>query len=113
MNHHVEQQAAVMNLKTLKTNIINMKNQTEMLGLLQKKFPKCWFKDGGEFSKSHSGSIWSGEGSEIKGKPLLDAYTSSKKYTLEVHNDMVDFLDKHGWYPELYDSGTVFFYPNN
>ena len=90
----------------------NMKKE-ELIELLQKKFPQCWFKDGGEFSNSNSSSIWSGEGSTIKGKKLVDNYTDSKDYVLAVHKSMVKFLDKHGWYPELYDSGTVFFYPNN
>lgn len=88
-------------------------NKEKLLQLLEKKFPSCWFKDGELFSSNHSKAIWSGEGSRIKNKPLLDAYTSSKLYTLEVHNDMVKFLDKHGWYPEMYDAGTVMFYPNS
>jgi len=87
-------------------------SKEELIGLLQKRFPGCWFKDGTLFSQNYSTSIWSGEGSEIKGKPLINAYTSSKKYTLEVHNDMNNFLNRHGWYAELYDTGTVFFYPN-
>lgn len=89
-----------------------LKSKKELIELLQKRFPDCWFKDGEEFSNGYSTAIWSGEGSSIKGKPLLDAYTSSKKYTLEVHNDMHNFLEKHGWYAEKYDVGTVMFFPN-
>ena len=86
-------------------------SKEKLIELLQKKFPDCWFKDGILFSQNYTTAIWSGEGSEIKGMPLLNAYTSSKKYTMEVHNDMDNFLKKHGWYAVLYDAGTVMFYP--
>lgn len=89
-----------------------MKTKTELLKILKKEFPNCWFKDGEDFSSSHKNSIWSGEGSHINGENLVDDYTTGKKYILGVHHKMDAFLTKHGWYHELYDSGTVFFYPN-
>lgn len=87
-----------------------MKTKEELLKLLEKKFPGCWFKDGALFSSSHKNSIWSGEGSSIDDMQLINDYIESKKYVFGVHVKMLNFLKKHGWYAELYDSGTVFFY---
>ena len=92
---------------------MKMKTKEELLILLKKRFPDCWFKEGQEFAPDYHTAIWSGSDSEIKGKPLLDAYSSSPVYILEVHRDMNRFLERHGWYAELYDVGTVFFFPNS
>lgn len=86
------------------------KTRDEMLELLKKKFPGCWFKDGEDFSDRHTNSIWSGEGSVIDDMNLVDDFAQGKKYVLGVHHKMDEFLTRHGWYHELYDSGTVFFY---
>jgi len=85
-------------------------SKEELLELLKKKFPGCWFKDGALFSSSYQNSIWSGEGSSIDDMQLVNDYIESKKYELGVHVKMSKFLEKHGWYAELYDSGTVFFF---
>lgn len=87
-----------------------MKTRDEMLTLLEKKFPNCWFKKGEMFGSGHADSIWSGEGSSIDGMNLVDDYAHGNKYIIGVHHKMDAFLKKHGWYHELYDSGTVFFY---
>ena len=89
-----------------------MKTRDELLELLEKKFPDCWFKEGEMFGSGHAGSIWSGEGSIIDGMDLVNDYAQGNKYIMGVHHKMDAFLEKHGWYHELYDSGTVFFYPS-
>lgn len=89
-----------------------MKTKEELIPLLEKRFPDCWFKDGKLFSADNESSIWSGEGSTIDNMKLVDDYAQGKKYVLGVHVKMNNFLEKHGWYAELYDTGTVFFYPS-
>ena len=89
-----------------------MKTRDELLELLEKNFPECWFKEGERFSSNHSNSIWSGEGSIIDDMNLVNDYANSKKYVMGVHHKMDEFLTKHGWRHEMHDSGTVFFYPN-
>lgn len=89
-----------------------MKTRDEILTLLEKKFPNCWFKEGEKFASSFQGSIWSGSDSTIDGLKLVDDFAQGKKYIIGVHCKMDAFLKKHGWYHELYDCGTVFFYPS-
>ena len=83
----------------------------ELLDRLKRRFPKCWFKDGTLFSNNYSTAIWSGSDGTIRGKKMIDPYATSKLYILEVHYQLNNFLERHGWYAEMYDAGTVMFYP--
>jgi len=76
---------------------------------LARKFPKVWFKDGGEFSPDHDGLIWTGEGSYIGDANAFDYYGYGN--TMGIHPELHKALDKLGLYAEFYDAGTVFLYP--
>ena len=89
-----------------------MTNRNELIEILEKEFPGCYFKEGEFFSSTHKSTIWSGEGSIIDDMEMLNTHSLSEEYIMGVHKKMVDFLDEHGWYHQTHDSGTVFFYPN-
>lgn len=91
---------------------MELTSKEKLIELLRNKFKDCWFKDGAEFSDNHPTAIWSGEGSVIDNMNLVNDYSESKRYIMGVHEKMDAFLKRHGWYHELYDTGTVMFYPN-
>lgn len=80
---------------------------------LQHEFPKCWLKPGEEFAPEYAGSIWTGEGSEVR-------YRGEhwEAFDLELWNStggvippLAEFLNLHQWRVEWYDAGTVLLYP--
>jgi hypothetical protein len=78
---------------------------------LAKKFPRVWFKDGGEFSPDHVGTIWTGEGSYIGDEGQWEAFDYyGYDSTFGVHPKLAHVLENMGLYAEFYDAGTVFFY---
>lgn len=72
---------------------------------LERKFPDCWFKE------LRAGIVTSGEGSIIDG---LEAFNynswesdpSEKIWTMGVNNDLMDFVEKLGYFWECQDAGT-------
>jgi hypothetical protein len=83
-------------------------NYEKVKAKLQLQFPDMWFKDGADFSASHEGTVWTGEGSSIDGEYAFDYYGYSN--TMGVHPRLQKELDKLGLWAEFYDAGTVFFY---
>lgn len=83
----------------------------QMMQILKQKFPKMWIKLSEQFN-GREGNIWTGEGSchnDEHETPLFNYYdTKEVLYKMGVHKDLVKTLDKHGWYCEFYDAGTVF-----
>lgn len=95
-----------------------MKTQEEMLELLKKKYPKLSLKKSEEFSPNYKNGIWSYGDKELKAKDgfvLIDYYatnhTKKQRYEFGVHIELRSFLEKHGWYAEWYDVGTIMFWP--
>jgi hypothetical protein len=81
----------------------------ELRTLLSAKFPRIWTKDGEDFEKRQTGSIWTGEGSDMPdGSPAFDYWNNH--YTFGVHPELSTFLSKTGWHAECYDPGTFFIY---
>ena len=78
---------------------------------LAKKFPKVWFKQGGEFSPQYEQTIWTGEGSSIGDEGQWEAFDYyGYDSTMGVHPKLAHVLETMGLYAEFYDAGTVFFY---
>ena len=91
-----------------------MATVTELIELLNKRFPKAWFKKGKDFSTSgdYDKSVWTGEDSYIGKERMFDYYSESKKYIFGAHNSLCDFVEKYGYYVECYDAGTFFIFPS-
>lgn len=83
----------------------------ELKQLLKTKFPHMWLKDSEEFDGT-KGLIWTGEGSHIGDEfetPMFNYYDRREViYSMGVHKKLNEFVNKHGWYCEFYDPGTVF-----
>jgi hypothetical protein len=94
-----------------------MKTQDEMLNLLEQKYPKMFLKPSEQFGASYKGGIWSsGENGDLAkdGFKLFNYYAEDPKerrYVLGVHKEIGNFLEKHGWYAEWYDCGTIMLWP--
>jgi hypothetical protein len=86
-----------------------------LIKALTKRFPKAWFKEGGEFSTSgeFDTAVWSGEGSYLNNDvQMFNYYSESSNYIFGTHKQLTDFVERHGYYVECYDAGTFFIFPN-
>jgi hypothetical protein len=92
-----------------------MKTVSELITLLQKRFPNAWFKEGEGFGDGYDKSVWTGEGSYVgKGDSkcdMFDDYDMSDKYEFGAHVQLCRFVEKYGYYVECYDGGTFFIWP--
>ena len=87
-----------------------MKSRNQLLKELKQKYPKGWFKTSEDFD-GQKGAIWSGECSYKDGIPLFEYYPEYEGiYEGGVLKELNSYLDKHGWYVEWYDAGTVMIY---
>lgn len=92
-----------------------MTTRDELMVLLKNKFPNIWTKPSEEFN-GKGGAVWTGTDSYIdsnKKIPAFNPFGSNKKYEMDVHVDLVKFLNKYGYYVESYDCGTYFIYSIN
>jgi hypothetical protein len=83
----------------------------ELFEALTERFPKAWFKEGGDFANGYETSIWTGEGSYIGDEEMFDYYAMGNKYEFGAHITLRNFVEKRGYYVECYDAGTYFIYP--
>ena len=83
-------------------------NVDNVIAKLQKQFPDVWFKDGADFSASHEGTVWTGEGSYIGEDNAFDYYGYGN--TMGIHPTLEKAFNKLGLFAEFYDAGTVFLY---
>jgi hypothetical protein len=81
----------------------------KLIEALSTKYPKMFLRTSEEFSGSNGGIWTSGEESlpAKDGFPLFDYYAEGKRYEIGVHTEIYKFLEKHGWYAEWYDCGTL------
>ena len=81
----------------------------QMMELLKVKYPLMFLRTTEEFN-GNTGGIWTSAEDGIEAKdefPLFDYYAQGWRYELGVHTEIYSFLEKHGWYAEWYDAGTV------
>ena len=91
-----------------------MKTTAQLITLLEKKFPKAWFKEGEDFSSSYDTAVWTGEGSYIdkaETTQMFSYYNLSDDYQFGAHVKLCEFVEKHGYFVECYDGGTYFIFP--
>lgn len=90
-------------------------NREKLIKLLEDKYPKMLIRTTEEFNGSKGGIWTSGEdGLESKdGLRLFDYYAEDykeKTYIFGVHKEIENFLNKHGWFAEWNDPGTIMFW---
>jgi hypothetical protein len=94
---------------------MNRTTKEDLIEALQKRFPKAWFKDGADFGSGSDTAVWTGEGSELNnGLPMFNYYSERSCYAegFGAHEQLCNFVEKHGYYVECYDAGTFLIYPN-
>ena len=65
------------------------------------------FKDGGDYSKNHEGSIWTW--AEGEHPEYFDYYsTDYDNFDCGINNDLKNDLGKLGYFAEWNDCGTIF-----
>ena len=91
-------------------------SREKLIELLEKKYPEMNLDTTESFNGSEGG-IWNRsteDGLEAKnGMRLFDYYAEDyqeKNYVFGVHNEIGKFLEKHGWYAEWNDAGTIMFW---
>jgi hypothetical protein len=85
----------------------------KLIKIISEKYPKIVLRTTEEFDGTEGGIWTSGEnGFPAKdGFPLFEYYAShGKRYDMGVHKDINKILDKHGWYAEWNDPGTIMFW---
>ena len=60
------------------------------------------------------GGIWiaADNGEKMGGKEIFDYYSDSSAYEFGVLKKFIQFIDKHGYYAEYYDPGTIMLWQN-
>jgi hypothetical protein len=84
----------------------------KMMELLEAKYPQMFLRTTEEFDGG-KGGIWTSGEDGLAGKDgfaLFDYYAEGKRYQFGVHTEIYNFLEKHGWYAEWYDCGTIMLY---
>ena len=91
-----------------------MTTQNKLINILNKTFPTGFFRPGEEYEESKRGAIWSSgeEGATSDGSLIFDYYSASPAREFGVHPEVLEILEKHGWFAEWQDPGTVFIYQN-
>lgn len=91
-------------------------NREALIEILQAKYPNIRLANSEDFDGGKDG-IWvrSTEDEETAkdGYLLFNYYAIDNKeirYVFGVHREIGNLLEKHGWYGEWYDAGTILFY---
>lgn len=89
-----------------------MKTREEMMVILGELFPITGTTE--DFDGSEGG-IWicaECDYLNARGVPFFDYYEESRAYTFGVLSNLWNLVEKHGWYFEWYDPGTIMVYPD-
>ena len=84
----------------------------KLIEALSTKYPKMFLRTTEEFDGC-KGGIWSSGEDNVPAKdgyPLFNYYGEGKRYELGVHTEIYNFLEKHGWFAEWHDCGTIMFW---
>lgn len=91
-----------------------MKSRSQVIKLLEKKYPKMMLNLSEDFNGTEGG-IWTSGEDHLSAKDdysLFNYYSEDHtRYDLGVHKEIGELLEKHGWYAEWYDAGTVMLWP--
>jgi hypothetical protein len=85
------------------------KTREQMMKLLKEKYPNMFLRTTEEFNNT-TGGIWTSGEDDLPAKdgfPLFNYYGEGKRYEIGIHIEIYAFLDRHGWYAEWHDCGTV------
>ena len=89
-----------------------MSTREEMLKVLGEYFPITGTTE--DFDGSEGGIWICGECdyTNLRGVPYFDYYAETQSYEFGVLTNLVRLAERHGWYFEWYDAGTIMCYPD-
>ena len=89
-----------------------MKTREEMMVILGELFPITGTTE--DFDGSEGGIWICAECGYLnkRGIPYFDYYEYGAMYSFGVLDSLWNLAEKHGWYFEWYDPGTIMCYPN-
>ena len=93
-----------------------MKTREYMMDHLESEFKIDFVAITENFNGSEGGIWLSGENGETyqDGRSLFNYWSEDhKNYTFGVHNKIQEWAEKHGWYFEWNDPGTIMCWPSN
>jgi hypothetical protein len=92
-----------------------MKSRSQVIKLLETKYPKMSLRTTEDFNGTEGGIWTSGEDHlpAKDGHSLFNYYSENyTRYSLGVHEEIYSLLEKHGWYAEWHDAGTIMLWPD-
>ena len=105
-----------LNIETNKHNkqtMARVYNREQMIKAINRAYPNQHIKTSEEFNSSYQGGIWmSAENGTIdrKGNQIFSYYSDSESYEFGVVKHLNSYVERHGWYFEWYDAGTIMLY---
>ena len=89
-----------------------MTTREEMIVILGEMFPITGTTE--DFDGTEGGIWICGECGYLnaRGVPFFDYYDTSSIYEFGVLSNLVRLAERHGWYFEWYDAGTIMAYPD-
>ena len=95
-------------------NEANEYNREELMNLMETKYKIKTVRTTEEFS-GEEGGIWiaGDNGEELSNGKIFDYYNRSSKYKNGVLKNVVDVVEKKGWWFSWNDPGTIMIWPKN
>jgi hypothetical protein len=87
----------------------------EIMDLMETKYKIKHVRTSEEFMRGDEGGIWiaGDNGEELSGNKIFDYYNGSAKYKNGVLKNVVDAVEKKGWWFSWNDPGTMMMWPKN
>ena len=110
-------------VKTLKSNITlgeslneaKDASREEIMDMMETKYKIKHVRTSEEFMRGDVDGIWiaGDNGEELSGNKIFDYYNKSAKYKNGVLKNVVDAVEKKGWWFSWNDPGTMMMWPKN
>jgi len=104
--------------KKVNESIVNeakTSTREEIMDLMETKYKIKHVRTSEEFMRGDEGGIWiaGDNGEELSGNKIFDYYNGSAKYKNGVLKNVVDAVEKKGWWFSWNDPGTMMMWPKN
>jgi hypothetical protein len=102
----------------IKESVVNeakTSTREEIMDLMETKYKIKHVRTSEEFMRGDEGGIWiaGDNGEELSGNKIFDYYNGSAKYKNGVLKNVVDAVEKKGWWFSWNDPGTMMMWPKN
>jgi hypothetical protein len=90
-------------------------SREQMIEAVKRAYPKQHIRTSEEFSPNMIDGLWlaaDGGTEDKRGAELFNYYAESSLYEMGVIAHLAAWANRHGWYFEYYDPGTIFMWEN-